>query len=75
MLYKHLYSFSGADLAALAHDAGVIALRERIDGDGNDSVVAVTTAHFEQAVQRVTPSVSVADLQRYARLREEYAIK
>ena len=68
------YLFSGADLAALVHEAGVLALRERLD-QNNKSITAITFEHFELASTRIKESVSELDRKRYAELRKQYCQK
>lgn len=80
--------YSGADLAALAREAGVFALRETLDildsldalGSGGDNLLSsesqlikVTIAHFECAIGKVLPSVSVAQRRKYEGLRSKFA--
>jgi SpoVK/Ycf46/Vps4 family AAA+-type ATPase len=64
--------FSGADLAALVHEAGILALRQRLE-QNNKSVTAITLEHFKLASKRLTPSVSASDRERYEKLRGQYA--
>lgn len=79
--------FSGADLAALVREAGVLALRETLralDASGFDSepfpsstaeapTVHVTLAHVSAALEKVVPSVSVAQRRKYEALRSKFA--
>lgn len=76
--------YSGADLAALVREAGVVALRRTLgslDDMGNDESVAgssttkvVVTIHdFRLALDKVGPSVSVAQRKRYEALRNKFA--
>jgi ribosome biogenesis ATPase len=57
-------NFSGADLAALVNEACMSALQEKItavaeaDSDIRQDVLSVHLSHFEQAFNRVRPSVS-----------------
>ncbi|KAI6184139.1 hypothetical protein M3Y97_00564300 [Aphelenchoides bicaudatus] len=71
---SELELYTGADLAALVHEAGVLALRERLDGN-NKSITAITLEHFQLASKRLTPSVSETDRQRYAQLKKQYCQK
>lgn len=52
--------YTGADLAALVREAGVLALREFIisEGKSDGNNIAVTTSHFEQAIRKIRPSVT-----------------
>lgn len=79
--------FSGADLAALVREAGVLALRETLralDASGFDfepfppssneaPTVHVTLAHVNAALEKVVPSVSVAQRRKYEALRSKFA--
>ncbi|RDB26229.1 putative AAA domain-containing protein C16E9.10c [Hypsizygus marmoreus] len=77
--------YSGADLAALVREAGVIALRrtlgalDRMDeggdakGEGEREKVTVGEADFERALGKVNPSVSVAQRRKYEALRSKFA--
>lgn len=62
--------FRGADLVALIHEAGVMALKERIEC--NPTIESLKLEHFESAMRKVSPSVGVADRDRYAKLRIQY---
>ncbi|KAJ7594078.1 P-loop containing nucleoside triphosphate hydrolase protein [Mycena floridula] len=71
--------YSGADLAALVREAGVLALKRtlgRLDtmGDG-ETVPAVTVGleDFETALDKVGPSVSAIQRRRYESLRHKLA--
>ena len=71
--------FSGADLASLVREACVAALkgniknfaREDLDKTLTKTPPQVTIKHFEEAFQRVQPSVSSADQKRYDELRRK----
>jgi len=80
--------YSGADLAAVVREAGVIALRrvlgplEEMDeaegegGPGRGEVglkVVIMAADFVCAVDKVGPSVSVAQRRKYEALRSKFA--
>ena len=75
--------FSGADLAALVREAGVVALKRTLgaldDMDDDDAEtskspkVVVDLADFLQALGKVGPSVSVAQRRRYENLRSKFA--
>lgn len=79
-------NLTGADFYALAADAFAIALNEMvttIEATGPDEIrryqsgekvvrVAVGTAHFEQAIRALTPSVSTSELERYKSLQSKY---
>ncbi|KAF8621996.1 hypothetical protein AX15_007350 [Amanita polypyramis BW_CC] len=77
--------YSGADLAALIRESGVVALRRTLgaldkmenEDVGSDIVpitkVVVTIQDFHQALDKVGPSVSVAQRKRYEALRNKFS--
>jgi ribosome biogenesis ATPase len=77
--------YSGADLAALVREAGVSSLRRVIgrpddmdisagaDVAGEESSLTVTLADFVDALDKVGPSVSVAQRRKYEALRAKFA--
>lgn len=72
--------FSGADLAALIREAGVIALRTRLgvfdyqpDHGQEEEPLLVTLENFQKALEKVWPSVSVAQRRKYETLRSKFA--
>ncbi|KAK6928975.1 NVL2, nucleolin binding domain [Dillenia turbinata] len=58
---------SGADLAALMNEAAMIALKEKQSSVGNSDATprTINTTHFEQALRKVTPSVSKQKKREY----------
>jgi len=73
--------FSGADLAALVREAGVVALKRTLGAldDMDDDAemcksprVVVDLPDFLQALGKVGPSVSVAQRRRYENLRSKF---
>ena len=71
--------FSGADLAALVREAGLAVLRElprpslsNLNADATTAspqiAMQIDSRHFEAALQKVKPSVSLKDRERYERL-------
>jgi len=66
--------YSGADMAALVHEAGINVLREGREGrreggrEGGRRLI-IGRRHFEAAFERVPPSVSVRDQKRYLAMR------
>ncbi|CAJ0957607.1 unnamed protein product, partial [Mesorhabditis belari] len=66
-----LDGFTGADLSALIHEAGIIALKERLFENKND-VDSVNETHFQKALIKIRPSVSEADKKRYERMKLLY---
>ncbi|KIH62132.1 ATPase, AAA family [Ancylostoma duodenale] len=69
-----LDGFTGADLAALVHEASIIALKARLFTD-DASVDAVSMEHFQKAIQNIRPSVTDADRKKYLRMKEIYGVK
>ncbi|GAA97291.1 hypothetical protein E5Q_03969 [Mixia osmundae IAM 14324] len=70
--------FSGADLSALVREACSLALREVLKlplASQTDLQVLVRAAHLDEALDKVSPSVSVAQRKRYAQLRTMAAAK
>lgn len=72
--------YSGADLAALVREAGVIALRKTLGAldDMDDSTrelptVRVGVQDFVRALDKVGPSVSVVQRRKYEGLRSKFA--
>jgi transitional endoplasmic reticulum ATPase len=65
-LSDELDGYTGADIEALAREAAMLALREDIE------TKKVTKKHFEQAMEKVQPSVSKADQQRYKQVESKY---
>ncbi|KAI0077685.1 AAA-domain-containing protein [Panus rudis PR-1116 ss-1] len=77
--------YSGADLAALVREAGVFALRrtlgalDALDKDTSSStpmsqdVIRVSVQDFENAWEKVQPSVSVVQRRRYEALRSKFS--
>ena len=63
--------FSGADLAALVRESAVISLRESIMNNNNK--VTICLQHFEKALEKVSPSVSHAQVKKYDHLRAKFA--
>jgi ribosome biogenesis ATPase len=75
--------YSGADLAALVREAGVVALKrtlgaldqidERPDLGIEELKVVVHMSDFAKALDKVSPSVSVAQRRKYESLRSKFA--
>lgn len=72
--------YSGADLAAVVREAGVVALRrtlgalDQMEADGSvtageEPKIVVGVQDFERSLQKVQPSVSAAQRRKYASLR------
>ncbi len=58
--------YTGADIESLVREAAMLALRENIDID------KVTKSHFEKAQEKVLPSVSKGDQDRYKQIEAKY---
>lgn len=79
--------YSGADLAALFREAGVLALRETFrmldfsdslgssssSPESETSAVRVTLMHVSTALEKVAPSVSLTQRRKYESLRSRFA--
>ncbi|TFK33419.1 ribosome biogenesis ATPase RIX7 [Crucibulum laeve] len=73
--------YSGADLAAVVREAGVTALKRTLgaldamedDSTGGGAKVLVGVDDFITALDKVGPSVSVAQRKKYAALRSKFA--
>ncbi|EEZ99985.1 Nuclear valosin-containing protein-like [Tribolium castaneum] len=65
--------YTGADLAALVKEAGIVALKEfMLCGDTQKSLV-VNMEHFTRAIAKIRPSVPEKDQKHYEKLRKMYA--
>lgn len=58
--------YTGADIEALVREAAMIALRENRDAK------EVTETHFKKAMERVAPSVTKSDQERYKAIEKRY---
>jgi len=58
--------YTGADIESLAREAAMLALREDIN------VKKVTKKHFDKAMNKVLPSVSKNDQERYKQVESKY---
>ncbi|PPQ76910.1 hypothetical protein CVT26_001227 [Gymnopilus dilepis] len=75
--------YSGADLAALVREAGVVALKRTLGaidqlasvepGQEQTSAVVVGVEDFVKALEKVGPSVSPAQRRKYQNLRNKFA--
>ena len=70
--------YSGADLAAIAREAGVCALKRTLGTLNEDTTeievaVYIDTSDFVQALEKIGPSVSAGQRGRYLRLRNKFA--
>lgn len=50
--------FTGADLAALVREAGLLCLQEYINSNEINKQLAIQSKHFEEAMTKIRPSVS-----------------
>lgn len=58
--------YTGADLEGLCREAAMLALREDINNE------KVTKAQFEKAMEKVLPSVTKSDQERYKQIERKY---
>lgn len=69
--------YSGADLAAIAREAGVCALKRTLGTLNEDTktevAVYIDASDFAQAVEKIGPSVSALQRGKYLRLRDRFA--
>ena len=65
-LAKELDGYTGADLESLVREAAMIALREDMD------TKKVKKDHFLKAMEKVRPSVSKSDQERYMEMESKY---
>ncbi|CAI6366354.1 unnamed protein product [Macrosiphum euphorbiae] len=65
--------FTGADLAALVREAGILCLQEFISSNEVNKQLAIQSKHFEEAMMKTRPSVSAEDQAHYELLKLEYA--
>jgi transitional endoplasmic reticulum ATPase len=70
-LAKLADGYTGADIAAVCREATMIALRETYANTGSLQVVKVSRKHFLDALSRIPPSLSKADIDMYERLARE----
>jgi ribosome biogenesis ATPase len=61
--------YSGADLAGLAKEAAVLALKEAMTQTTEIVAASVDARHFDLALAKISPSVSPRDRKAYARQR------
>jgi transitional endoplasmic reticulum ATPase len=65
-LAEETEGYTGADLESLSREAAIIALRESMDAK------IVTKKHFELAMEKVRPSVSKSDQEKYKQIEQKY---
>ncbi len=65
-LAEETEGYTGADIEALVREAAMLALREDIN------TKQVTKKHFDNAMNKVTPSVTKSDQERYKQVESKY---
>ncbi|RWS11284.1 nuclear valosin-containing-like protein [Dinothrombium tinctorium] len=68
---KRLQGFTGADLNALVREASLCALKDKLNGKiAKDKAIVVSVEHFETAMQKIRPSVSKEEFQKYENMKK-----
>ena len=65
-LAEETEGYTGADIESLVREAAMLALRENIDAK------LIKKEHFDKAMEKVQPSVSKSDQQRYKQVEQQY---
>ncbi len=65
-LAKKTDGYTGADIEALVREAAMLSLRENIDAE------EVHKKHFEEALNRIKPSVTPSTIKIYKKVEEQY---
>ncbi len=65
-LSKETEGYTGADIESLVREAAMLALRE------NKDAKEVKESHFKKAMEKVAPSVTRNDLERYKSIEKKY---
>ncbi|KAJ3660400.1 hypothetical protein Zmor_004850 [Zophobas morio] len=65
--------YTGADLAALVKEAGIVALKEFMLCGDTQKPIMVNMEHFQRAISKIRPSVPEKDQKHYEKLRKMYA--
>jgi ribosome biogenesis ATPase len=65
--------YTGADLAALVKEAGIVALKEFMLCGDTQKALVVNMEHFKRAIAKIRPSVPEKDQKHYEKLRKMYA--
>ena len=68
-LSENTAGYVGADIEGICREAGMTALRENIETE------KVTMSNFEEAIDRLKPSLSQLDIDKYKKMEEEYLSK
>jgi transitional endoplasmic reticulum ATPase len=78
-LAKKAEGYSGADIEALCREAGMLAIRDKLKGGLTKeeakeiaSKIKITNEHFERAMEKVKPSLTKEDLERYKKIVEDF---
>ncbi len=78
-LAKKTEGYSGADIEALCREAGMLAIRDAIGkGISKEELkkivgkIKVTKKHFERAMEKIKPSLTKEDLERYRKIVEDF---
>ena len=66
-LAKRTEGYTGADLASLVREAGILAIRESIN-EKLEHAKPVGIKHFEEALKTVKPSLKPEDIEKYKRI-------
>ena len=71
---QRLDGFTGADLSNIIREASLAGLRERINGLlPPDQKIILKNSHFNFAMDKVRPSVSIFDRAHYLKMMERYS--
>lgn len=65
-LAEKMEGYTGADIEAVAREAGMLALRDDIKAK------EVKKKYFEEGMKKITPSVKIEDIKRYKNIEESY---
>ena len=66
VLVEKTQGYVGADIEAVCREAGILALRENMDA------TIIKMKHFEQAIDKVPPSLEEEEMKRYQEVEESY---
>ncbi len=70
--------YSGADIEAVCREAGMQAIREFIGSNGRENIkdsaerIKVHRRHFEKALEKVRPSLTKEDIERYEQIVKDF---
>ncbi len=78
-LAKRTDGYSGADIEALCREAGMLAIRDKLSGNLSKEEVKrvakelkVKNVHFERAMEKVKPSLTKDDLEKYQKIVKDF---